>query len=236
MDDRDGQITGSLIVGIFTVIAACISGYFLLLSTDRVENPFISPTVPTNVAHTEVPATVVFQTQERITLHNSLVRPAKYYIDDTYHGIVEALSDETVYLTSFPVKVSFEVVPQTTTQGDPVGDSMSGHWTEVYPGAYLTLANRIGDTFYFYPIITNNTEVDCRIAINVGYTTEQTPGFAEAYETDIGAGYYEWYSDSNVFLYCDDERWYWGIIPNEGGTPLSGIDPESGVLRLTLNP
>jgi hypothetical protein len=159
-------------------------------------------------------------------------------IDGVERGGVESGQTTQFSIDRYPAYVHFSVEKQTSADGNPIGDEMTGHWDSVEKETHLDITNVIGDSFFFYPLIHNNTDLNCQIHVNDGYSSEIIPGWVNSKST-AAAGYYRYYSDSNVTLYCwgDDRFVYWGIHPTDtdSGTGLY-VDSNSGLCDLTYNP
>jgi hypothetical protein len=179
-----------------------------------------------------------------ITVVNQLRLPVHIYIDDIYKTDINRDGTKTFLLDRYPIKVGFEVVKQTTSQGTQIGDDMGGHWSEVYPNRELVIRNLIGSQLYFYPVITNPTSTSCDFSVNDGYVSENRPGASvPASSEKVPLGYYRLYSNSNVTLYCDSSRpdayYYWGLRPGATSTGTSFVDSvqsDSGYVSFALKP
>lgn len=136
------------------------------------------------------------------------------------------------------VELSFRLVRPTKSNGTPLGESMEGYFdAATNPGASLsyTINNRIGDQYYFAPLITNRTSDGGLMMVNGGLTVEnRCDCVVPAGGVGVGIGYYRWYTNSNVRAYAPGIFWlYVGAYVQ--WRPV-GFESESGVSRLVMNP
>ncbi len=177
------------------------------------------------------------QPQNSITIANSLLRPVQISFNSTYQGNIQAGQTLSWSIPYSPIEVSFRVIPIYTTGGRPFGDEMGGVFRSVTYGANLRINNVIGSDHYFYPQFTNNTNFDCDISINNGYVNENRPGTLEAHTQNIVAGYFRFFNNTNVTLFCNNGQiYYWGSQPGKPVTPISYVQPDTGFLTLILDP
>lgn len=177
------------------------------------------------------------------TIINGLVLPVQIQIDGTERGTIDAQSRKVFVISGYPARVRFDVMLRTVSDGLPLGDRFWGEWSEVYPNAELQINNIVGDQYYFYPIVTNNTDFACSFSINDGYPSENRPSASIPHHVGmVGLGYYRFYSNSNVTLFCDPTnpsryRW-WGIRSDQGDQQTSlwqYVQSTTGVLNLVVS-
>lgn len=218
------------------VLAAIITGVFSLIIAGKLPFPNSSPlpTITTTPVSTII---VVQQPTSYIVIENKLFLPAKIWIDGVYRGDVDSSGTGEFSITSYPVKVDFEVHKQNRDDGLTIGNDFRGMWSNIGKEERLTIRNIVGEQYYFAPSVHNKLPVDCDIYVNAGYPTEFYVGMVRS-GNDAFAGYYYWYSDSNVTLYCGNERkvYFWGIHPSYTETTLLNVAADSGVLELTVGP
>lgn len=169
-----------------------------------------------------------------ISVHNDLVLPVQISLDDINQRYLEAGSSLVVNLMNETVNVKWRVSPKTISGGLAMGHEMSGGWIAVRAGSSITINSTASGMSYFYPIISNETDMSCEFVVNDGYPNVDRPGAYVAKRVSrVGLGYYRFFSNSNVTLYCDNGQTYvWGIR-NGDGKPL--IAPQaSGVIELRL--
>lgn len=185
------------------------------------------------------PAVIVTAAKPQFNVTNSLVLPVRIYIDEVDKGVVESSAVKVFLMDSFPVKVRWSVVKETTSNGRPLGHDMGGIFSTVNSGEKLEINNKVSGQAYFYPLITNNTKNDCDVTINKGWKSENVMGASVPAKTVlVGLGYFELYTNSNVTLDCEGEIYWWGTLPNEKNPDSIYADVEagSGVIEFTLNP
>jgi hypothetical protein len=174
------------------------------------------------------------------TVENDLVLPISISIDNVYQSDVNPSSTKTFLLNSAPVKVDWVLVKKTTSTGRALGDDMKGIWSSVSAGDELVVDNIIDPQHYFYPLITNTTNIDCYVTINKSWENEVvTNAFVPANTNSVGMGYYKLFTNSNVFLTCGSNTYYWGILPNSPATDTSFygiVTQDSGLIEFTLKP
>jgi hypothetical protein len=116
---------------------------------------------------------------------------------------------------------------------------MDGIIKNVTSGDKLVIDNVINDQHYFYPIITNPGSFDCEVTINKGWENEVVTNATVPANTDkVGLGYYRLYTNSNVYLNCGGNEYWWGTLPNRGSPDsfYGVVDQQSGVIVWTLKP
>ncbi len=173
-------------------------------------------------------------TMPKATVENQLLVSINVYVNEVYQGQVAAQATGTFSLSSIPATVRFGVIKWKGADGTLYGDDMGGTFSGVHDGANLVVSNIIGDQFYFFPIMNNNSNLDCNAVVNEGHPTQQPAGGVNANSQNVGLGYYKWFSDSNVTVYCGGQAWWWGIRQNSG-TAIANVASGTGVVTLTFN-
>jgi len=226
-----------------TALASTLTAGPLLASPTPVTP---SPVAATKTPRTPAPATkgppptrVSTTAPLSITVQNELYLPVKISIDSIDKGTIDGGISKTYLLDSFPVTVDWSVVKWTTTTGMALGNDMVGIFKGVTDKDNLIIDNVIDNDHYFYPLITNPGSVDCDVTINKGWDSEVvTKAVVPAKTGPVGLGYYRLYNNSNVFLACGTNTYWWGTLPDQG-TPDSfygEVDQQSGVIEFTLKP
>ena len=145
-----------------------------------------------------------------ILIRNNLVLPVTISIDMVDKGELEDGGEKIYLLDHFPVKVQWNLVKQTTDNGAPLGHDMGGTFAGIAAGDDLTVEANVDGQPYFYPYITNHTQTDCEVTINKGWNSEfVTHAVSAAQSKNIGFGYYELFSNSNVVLDCAGDTYWW---------------------------
>ncbi len=174
-----------------------------------------------------------------ISITNKLLLPVKIFIDDVYQSDLGNGDSSTFTLVSYPAVVKWSVVKQTTSKGMPLGHEMGGSFADVTVGDQITIDNMVEDQPYFYPLISNTTGRDCDVTINKGWKSEYITGaIAPANEDNVGFGYYELYTNSNVTLDCGGKVYWWGLLPDEkkGTSFYDEVEKDTGAIHFTLHP
>ena len=109
---------------------------------------------------------------------------------------------------------------------------MEGTFYRVFGDARLEITHKIGDSYYFYPILDNLTNSDCNVTINDGLEDEQEAGVIRLGSQNVHIGYYKWYSNSNVTLYCDEATYWYGMRNGDGDIPLNDLIASDGTVKL----
>lgn len=176
----------------------------------------------------------------RVNVTNKLNRSITISVNGKVVGGVPAYETRYVEAQVASLKLSF-TVDQPVLSGRTLGDTMSGVFSEVSSpsGTYnYTVWNKIGENYFFAPLITNRTNVAVEIMTNGGLRSEnRCDCTAPAYSTRVASGYYQLFSNSNLRLYRSGSGYsgsyrYWGT----DATPLHTlVDAESGVREFLLS-
>lgn len=172
----------------------------------------------------------------QITVKNELAYSIKIYNGDDYLGLVTPYSKETFKFYSekvFPVEINWKGVRQEIRNVGPVGDLVTGTIQFVDNHQAVVVTHTTGKNDYFMPLLTNETDMNCRIVVNDGLRNEQYGGILLPQSQRVNAGYYEWRGNSNVTLYCSDGPHWWGERNGERGPSLKVKSP-NGLTELTL--
>jgi hypothetical protein len=229
---------------LITVLGTAISGYF---SSQAVRDPVLIPIQATQTAEALglKPALSPVVSKEAgaiqpgvVLVQNRLVLPVRIVIAGALQGEVPAQSDATFILVSSPSRLDWEVVKETTSSGRGLGDVMSGSVEHEAAGEVVEITRLAGDQEFFYPRITNHLGVECEVIVNKGWESENiTSAVVPENSEGVGLGYFKLFTNSNVTLICDGKEYWWGLQPQETSSDgfYEDIDPESGLLELTLD-
>jgi len=167
------------------------------------------------------------------TIHNFLSLPINVAVNGKNVCTVGVDHEKEIPLVSIPATVEYEVI--RLGSGDiKWGLKVSASWENcVRNRATLEATNVIGTSHYFYPILTNKTNLAWEVVINEGYVSEKTAGILLPNTAKVEFGYYGWYTNSNVSLHCGNRHRFWGIKGGQGNA-LKSIAYRSGRLPLTL--
>ncbi len=175
----------------------------------------------------------------KLSVVNSLALPVMVYVNDNPAYTVRIAPNsnadiELVGNSEFPATVRWEMLRDTGSSGQPLGESLGGIFTKtVEKGRKIDLKNVWSGNYYFYPIISNNTNQSCNIVVNEGLLSQGNPGFINPYKKNIAPGYYKWTSNSNVALHCPDGIHWWGMrYGKQGG--IFKPEANSGLLVIGI--
>jgi len=186
-------------------------------------------------------------TTVRVNVVNSLGYSINVSINGQVIGGIPAYGTAGATVKVASLTVMFRVnqpVLGTRTLGDP----MSGVFSTIQnpSGTYtFKVTNVIGGSWFFLPLVTNQTAVPLLIEVNGGLQAENRCNcVAPAATPRVGTGYYRFYSNSNVRLFDDASDYqgayrYFGVDYNGGvskGTPLTPyLKADSGVVELVIS-
>jgi hypothetical protein len=190
-------------------------------------------------AKTDVPARTATLPANSIQIRNDLARPVIISINSVDQGELQDGGVKTYRPNRFPASLSWSEVKQTTEKGTPLGHEMGGAFQNIAVGDEITLDNLVENQPYFYPIITNLTNMDCEVTINKGWKSESITHAVSSAKTDrVGFGYYELYTNSNLVLDCAGQVYWWGTLPDEvnPNSFFEDVEKGSGVVEFTLKP
>jgi len=249
------HIIAPTITALITMMIALIGFGTALLQAGRTAlagqaaQPTQPPTQLTSAATGAQPAITPAQTSAilavagnnsaSISITNKLLLAVNIYVGNTLQGVVNASSTKAFIFEKYPVSVGWNVIKQTTVKGIPLGNDMAGTFDGVNVGDEISIDNIVADQPYFYPILDNNTNTDCLVTINKGWQGEFVTGATvPAHTANIGFGYYELYTNSNVYLDCGGQIYWWGQQPDvtTGTSFFDQVTTDTGYIDFTLNP
>ncbi len=172
----------------------------------------------------------------QITVNNELGLGVKIYANGEYRGKIKAYSKRNFSFYSnadFPAEIKWEIIQQKDSAGTPIGNPTSGTIKRVDNHSEVNIEHIFDENYFFMPIITNNTEMQCKITVNDGLASEQYAGILLANAKNVNIGYYQWKKNSNLTLDCDDGIHFWGIRNNKIGPKLNVNNPD-GATHFTL--
>lgn len=223
------EVIVSLIV---TIIGGIIVAWFIGEGARFQDETGVISTATSNVSEDSL--------YPNFTIVNRLALAVDVIIDDVHKGVVKSHSAEKFIIDNYPVDVKWVTIKQRTSVGSRIGEEMQGVFIGVGPREVVTITNLVNGHFFFYPILSNHTTIDCEPVINRGMEVgEIRPGvLIEAGQENIGLGYYTLYSNSNVTLICGDISYRWGSVPSdiEDDSFIGLVDDYTGITRLVLYP
>lgn len=181
----------------------------------------------------------------QITITNRLAWGVNILVNGAVVGSVPAFETRAHHDRLSSLELSWEL-NQPAPFGRELGDKMGGTFEAITSpsGEYkYEIDNRIGDSWYFAPYITNRTSVPLLIEVNGGLEVENRCNCtAPANSTNVATGYYRLYSNSNVRLWRSESNYtgsyrFWGTDSDgrvsSGGKLHEHTEESSGILRLT---
>jgi hypothetical protein len=171
----------------------------------------------------------------RVNINNPFAYPVNVFVNGQAVGSVPAFTTAGTNVAVASLSLAFELV-QPTLNGRTLGDPVSGVFQTIAnpSGTYLfQLSNQIGNSFYFLPLITNQTSIALAIEVNGGLQADNKCGCeAPANSVRVAPGYYLLFSNSNVRLFPAGAN-YTGVFEYFGTTanPLYALitDPSAEV-------
>jgi hypothetical protein len=177
-----------------------------------------------------------------IEITNHLIYDINFSVNDRIVGSVPAGQTRTAAVTVDSLSMSYEVV-QPTLSGRTLGDRMAGTYNTITNPASryeIKINNRIGEQWFFAPLVANRTSAGLLMEVNGGYSAQNRCNCVVGTgQENVAFGYYRFYNNSNVRGYRDGSNYsgrylFWGIDPDGRGSTLN-LQTDSGVARLTAN-
>jgi len=174
-----------------------------------------------------------------LVFNNRLLYPVAITVNGQVLGRVGASSTaEQTVSAATALNVSFELV-RPTVGNRAVGDEMVGIYNPIpNPGSQsswtFTITNLIGSQYYFVPVITNPNNTARLLGVNMELQAENRCNCTvPANSSNVAAGYYRLFSNSNVRLYNDGSNYtgqyrYW-----VGSDVVNNVAPDTGRINLT---
>lgn len=184
----------------------------------------------------------------RVFMNNQLKYDIDLFVNNVPVGRVTAGKNQYAdVIVGSSMTVSWSLV-RPTLSGRSLGDTMAGQYTTIAnpSGTYNFAAdNIIGDSWYFQPLITNQTSVGLLMEVNGGYTAEnRCDCVAGAGNARVQFGYYRLFTNSNVRVYRNGSDYtghyrFWGTDSNgtiaAGGELYRSVARGAGELVLTTS-
>jgi len=165
-----------------------------------------------------------------IYIKNILVEKVRVDIDGIYKGEVEGNSEKIFILDSYPSRVSWQTTKAYSNEEEIFGSTFEN----VYDRDVIVIDNNINGNLYFIPILDNNTSGNCKVTVNDGLVGAKNPGFLLTNAKNVWVGYYQLYVNSNVYMYCENMTFYYGLEPGNTDSAKSimmVIEKGTGILR-----
>ena len=178
-----------------------------------------------------------------LTITNKLSRPINIKVNGSTVGSVPANETRDHEMRASSIDFSWDL-QRVELGGRPLGDTMGGSFAHIAnaSGNYsFTIDNRVGDSSYFNPWISNNGSNTLWMEANGGLNSQNrcncsaSPGAQR-----VSFGYYKLFSNSNVRGFRNSAYTgaysYWGTDTNGsvGGRRIQDIaESGTGITRLT---
>jgi hypothetical protein len=185
------------------------------------------------------------QVTSTLLFTNSLLYPVDITANGTVLGSVKASSTAQQEVTfTPPLMVSVEMERPATTSGQLLGDEFKGFYSPITNPSQtitFTINNQLGTQQYFVPIFTNTTSEARVLGVNMQLAAEDRCNCViPANSSNVSAGYYQLFTNSNVRLYNAATPYsgnyiYWGSpdgSSNNSLVPL--VEAKTGRLLLTV--
>jgi hypothetical protein len=165
-----------------------------------------------------------------LVITNQLIYAINISVNGTVVGSVPAQSTRQTTSTAANIVLSWELV-RPTVGGRAIGDPMAGTFNSV-PGSgtiNYTVDNLVGSQWYFAPVITNSGSQNWLMGVNMGLTSENRCScVANAGSSNVGIGYYKFFSNSNVRAYLQSngyagEYFYWTNLTVSRGSGVVSL-------------
>ena len=185
------------------------------------------------------------QATSTLVFTNSLLYPVDITANGTVLGSVKASSTAQQKVTfTPPLMVSVEMERPATSSGTFLGDEFKGFYSPITnPAQTITFAidNQLGTQEYFIPIFTNTTSEDRVLGVNMQLSAENRCNCViPANSSNVSAGYYQLFTNSNVRLYNAATPYsgnyiYWGSPDGSSNNSLVPyVEAKTGRLLLTV--
>lgn len=180
--------------------------------------------------------------QVSLVVTNKLSRAINITVNGSVVGSVPAYETRTHETRASGIDLSWDL-ERVSVGGRLIGDPMGGVFQHIpNPSGRITFTvnNRIGDSGYFNPWITNNTANALWMEVNGGLNSQnRCDCSAPAGSQRVSLGYYKLFSNSNVRGFRNSnytgQYSYWGTDANGnvGGRRIPEIvEADSGITRL----
>jgi hypothetical protein len=183
----------------------------------------------------------------KVVVTNNLGYPLDIFVNGSAVGSVNAFSKQYANVNVASLLVSFQM-ERPNLGGNALGDQFSGYFAQINnaSGTYNFVVNNIiGTDWFFLPEITNQTSSALALEVNGGLQAQNKCGCeAPVHSTNVAAGYYRLYSNSNVRGYYPANNYtgpyvFWGEdstgAVSPGGLLYLSTEANSGIIHLTAN-
>jgi hypothetical protein len=178
----------------------------------------------------------------KVVVRNQLATAINVYINGNLTGSVPSGNTVQENVGDLDqLEVSWSVVKVERSDGQPIGDEMGGTFEPISDPpatARFTIDHIVGDQWYFYPLITNNTDVGLLMAVNWELEAENRCNCVVPPNTeDVQIGYYRLYGNTRVVAFRDGSGYTGGYRYWEYSTQFTSenILSGTGILRLAAN-
>lgn len=171
-----------------------------------------------------------------VTIDNPLLMPVKVYADGLYRAQIEPGGSKTLVMDSYPVNIRWDIVRSTDSNGQPIGDEISGEFLRVFSGDWLFVAPDGDNGVVFFPVVSNNSGQECDVTINEGLPQENQCCLLHSGGQQIGLGYYWWVPETRVTFQCGQTRTQRDLPPMKAGGDPPYSYPDSGEGVIVLSP
>lgn len=179
----------------------------------------------------------VAQANTSVVINNRLLRPVTVVINGSTAGTVGAQASSQFSAPRTALTVSFSLNRITTTQGNPVGETMNGVFNTISTPATtetFIIDNVIGGQQYFSPQISNNSAATLLMGVNMGLVSENRCNCTVSpFGQNVNIGYYRLFSNSNVRAYNSGSNYTGGFVFWQNLTGF--VEASTGLLELSNN-
>jgi len=174
-----------------------------------------------------------------VVVTNQLATAINVYVNSSLIGSVPAgeTAGQDIGEVS-TLEVSWSVVKTETSDGTSIGDDMSGGFDVVSsPSGTIryTVDHIVGNQWYFFPLITNQTNVGLLMAVNWELQAENRCNCVVPPNSErVGIGYYRLFTNTRVVAFRSSTNYSGGFIYWDFNTHFneSSIDEGTGAVRL----
>ena len=174
-----------------------------------------------------------------VVVTNQLATAINVYVNSSLIGSVPAgeTAGQDIGEVS-TLEVSWSVVKTETSDGTSIGDDMSGGFDVVSsPSGTIryTVDHIVGNQWYFFPLITNQTNVGLLMAVNWGLQAENRCNCVVPPNSErVGIGYYRLFTNTRVMAFRSSTNYSGGFIYWDFNTHFneSSMDEGTGAVRL----
>jgi hypothetical protein len=177
-----------------------------------------------------------------VVIQNDLATPVNVYVNGSIIGSVPARETRQEDVGTLDrLNVSWSIVKVETDGGNPLGEDMGGTFetiTNPPSTSRFQIDHIVGDQWYFFPLITNQTGTGLLMAVNWELAAETRCNCVVAPNSDdVAIGYYRLYRNTRVVGFQERSNYTGRYIYWEYGTQFTSnsIQSGTGIIRLTAN-